>query len=238
MSTDAVNATTSPLGHLKASPFDRGRLLLKDVTLVAVGSPKYLEGMWRAIEYSRRDIEWGDVKIITSIPCNSIDEWNWAIIYELKNFIDTDYCMLVHPDGFVVNAESWKDEFLQYDYIGAPWPLPQDEYSYRTPDGEIVRVGNSVSIRSKRILHMPHELEIAWRPYFGNTNEDGFLTCHNRRLLQHFGCRFAPLEVAKWFSREMDIPDNAEVESPFAFHMHDTIPGRNEKYRSLIYETV
>ncbi len=142
--------------------------------------------------------------------------------------------MLVHPDGFVVNPESWKPEFLKYDYIGAPWPMPTDRYSYRTPDGEIVRVGNSVSIRSKKMLNLPYEMEFAWRSYYGNTNEDGFLTCHNRRLLQHFGCKFAPIEVAKYFSREMDIPENADVDKPFAFHMHDTMPGRNEQYRELM----
>lgn len=211
-------------------------LKLPNITLVALGSHRYIEGMYRALDHSRRDIEWGDVKMITSIDCKSIDEWNKAIIYELRNFIETDYCMLIHPDGFVVHPESWRDEFLNFDYIGAPWPIPTDDYSYRTPDGEIVRVGNSVSIRSRKILNLPYELEFAWRPYYGNTNEDGFLTCHNRRILQHFGCKFAPIETAKWFGRELDIPENREVESPFSFHLHDTVPGRNEKYKSLVYE--
>jgi len=208
-------------------------LELPQITLIALGSTN-IEGMWRALEYSQRGINWGAVKLITEIQCNSIDEWNKAIIYDLRRYVDTDYCMLIHPDGFVVNPESWRDEFLQYDYIGAPWPMPTDHYSYRTPDGEIVRVGNSVSIRSRRMLNLPFELEFAWRPYFGNTHEDGFLTCHNRRLLQHFGCRFAPIEVAKYFSRELDIPENADVENPFAFHLHDTQVGRNEQYKHLI----
>lgn len=208
-------------------------LQLPNVTLVALGTTN-ITGMINALQQSQRDIKWGAVKLITQIPCNGIDEWNRAIIFDLKNFIDTDYCMLVHPDGFVVNPDSWRDEFLNYDYIGSPWPMPTDPFSYRTPDGEIVRVGNSVSIRSRRILHLPYELEMAWRPYYGNTHEDGFLTCHNRRLLQHFGCKFAPIEVAKYFGREMDIPENADVENPFAFHMHDTQPGRNEQYKKLM----
>src|SRR3990167_6435173 len=207
--------------------------LLKDITLIALGSTN-VEGMFRALEYSKQGIEWGAVKLITQVECKTIGEWNKAIIYDLRRFVDTDYCMLIHPYGFVVHPESWKPEFLDYDYIGAPWPLPVDDYSYRTPDGEIVRVGNSVSIRSKKILNLPHELELAWRPYFGNTNEDGFITCHNRRLFQHYGAKFAPIDVAKWFSREMEIPENQEVESPFTFHLHDNQPGRNEQYKSLI----
>jgi hypothetical protein len=208
-------------------------LQLPNVTLIALGSTNVL-GMANALERSSRDIKWGAVKLITEVQCNSIDEWNHAIVFELRKFVDTDFCMLVHPDGFVVNADSWRPEFLNYDYIGAPWPLPSDDYSYRTPDGEIVRVGNSVSIRSKEMLHLPYQLEVVWRSYFGNTNEDGFLTCHNRRLFQHYGARYAPIEVAKYFSREMDIPENADVESPFAFHMADNYPGRNEKYRALM----
>jgi hypothetical protein len=208
-------------------------LELKNITLIALGS-KNIEGMYHALEYSKRGIEWGAVKLITEINCPTIDDWNRAIVFDLRRYVDTDFCMLVHPDGFVVHPESWRPEFLHYDYIGAPWPLPSDSYSYRTPDGEIVRVGNSVSIRSKALLELPYQTEAAWRAYFGNTNEDGFLTCHNRRLFQHFGARYAPIEVAKHFSREMEIPENADVESPFAFHYHDTRPGRNIKYKELM----
>lgn len=210
-------------------------LNLYNVTLIAYGSTN-LEGMYRALEYSQKGIKWGDVKMVTPKPeILSIDDWNKAIIYDLRNHVDTDYCMLIHPDGFVVHPESWRPEFLDYDFIGSPWPLPTDNYSYRTPDGEIVRVGNSVSIRSRKILHLPYELEFAWRPYFGNTHEDGFLTCHNRRLLQHFGCRFADIEVARYFGRELDIPENQDIEDPFCFHLHDTMVGRNVKYRDLVY---
>lgn len=208
-------------------------LQLPNVTLIAMTSVN-LEGHYKALEYSSKDIEWGAVKLITQLPLNNIDEWNHAIVYDLRRFVDTDFCMLIHADGFVVNPESWRDEFLQYDFIGAPWPLPTDRYSYRTPDGEIIRVGNSVSIRSKALLELPYQMEVAWRSYFGNTNEDGFLTVHNRRLFQHYGARYAPLSVAKYFSREREIPENEDVDKPFAFHLHDTVPGRNEQYKDLI----
>lgn len=211
---------------------------LKDVTLVAVTGRDF-ESHYQALEYSKRGINFGAVKLITSLPINNVDDWNKAIIYDLRNFIDTEYCLLVQGDGFVVNPESWRDEFLDYDYIGAPWPLPTDDYSYRTPDGDIVRVGNGgTSLRSKKILNLPYELEFAWRSYFGNTHEDGFLCCHNRRLLQQFGVKFAPIEVAKYFSREIDIPENADVDKPFAFQFHDVFTGRNEEYRHLMHDEI
>lgn len=206
---------------------------LPEITLIALGSTN-VPGMVNALERSSRDIRWGAVKLVTEVHCPTIDDWNHAIVFDLRKYVDTKFCMLVHPDGFVVNANSWNPEWLNYDYIGAPWPLPTDDYSYRTPDGEIVRVGNSVSLRSKEMLELPYQLEVAWHSYFGNTNEDGFLTCHNRRLFQHFGARYAPIEVAKNFSRELDIPENQEVQFPFAFHLHDTNPGRNEQYKVLM----
>lgn len=208
-------------------------LNLPNVTLIALGSTNII-GMINALEKSQKGIKWGAIKLITEIQCNTIDQWNRAIVFDLRHFVDTEFCMLVHPDGFVVHPESWKEEFLNYDYIGAPWPLPTDPFSYRTPDGEIVRVGNSVSIRSKALLELPYQMEVAWRSYFGNTHEDGFLTCHNRRIFQHMGARYAPIEVAKYFSRELDIPENEDVEFPFAFHLHDTQPGRNIRYKNLV----
>lgn len=208
-------------------------LNLPQVTLVALGS-KNIEGMFRALEYSSRKISFGSVKLITEIECKTIDEWNHAIIYDLRKYIDTPFCLLVHPDGFVVNPESWLDEFLRWDYVGAPWPYPKDSYSYRDGAGNVVRVGNSVSLRSQKILNLPYELEFLWRSYYGNTNEDGFLCCHNRIELEYHGVKFAPIEVAKYFSRELDIPENADVDKPFCFHMHDIHPGRNEEFRYLL----
>ncbi len=204
---------------------------LPNVTLICMTSLDY-EGHYKALEYSKQGIEWGAVKLITSVPMRTLDEYSHAMIYNLRNFVDTEYCVTIQNDGFIVNPESWNPEWLNYDYMGAPWPLPIDDYSYRTPDGEIVRVGNGgVSLRSKKILNLPYELEFAWRLYYGNANEDGFLTCHNRRLLQHYGVKFAPLEVAKYFSREHEIPENQDVDKPFGFHK---LNGRNQQYANLI----
>lgn len=192
-------------------------LKLPNVSLIALTN-KDFEGHKRAIDKSCEGIEWGDVKIIWDEKITNINEWNRKIIYELHNYISTDFAMLIHADGFVVNPACWKDEFLAYDYIGAPWPLPQDDYSYRTPAGELIRVGNSVSIRSKRLLEFPEKQNLLeWKSYYGNTNEDGFLCVHNRDILKANGIKFAPLEVAKYFSKEHEIPENKGIDT-FAFH--------------------
>ena len=197
---------------------------------MACGSSN-LEGMKKALEYSARGIDWGAILLISPDPVlSTIDKWNKFIVYELGKYIYTDFALLIHPDGFVVNPESWRDEFLEYDYVGSIWPLPKDNYSYRDPLGNIIRVGNSVSLRSKRLLDLPNELSMEWMAYYGNTNEDGFLSVHNRHVFEANGCNFAPLGVAKWFGREHEVSENQDVDKPFVFH---EFYGRNSQYRNL-----
>lgn len=43
------------------------------------------------------------------------------MIKELNKYIETDYVLIVQYDGFILNPKAWMDEFLEYDYIGAPW---------------------------------------------------------------------------------------------------------------------
>jgi len=187
---------------------------LPEITLVALTS-KDFEGHKKAIDKSCEGIEFGDVKLIWDEKITSIDEWNKKIIYELPNYISTTHALLVHADGYVVHPELFREEWLTYDYIGAPWPLPVDDFSYRDESGSIVRVGNSVSIRSKKLMDLVATRE--WKSYYGNTNEDGFICCHNRKWLEEHGCVFAPLEVAVHFSKEHTIDENFGLET-FAFH--------------------
>lgn len=189
---------------------------LPNVTLIALTNRDF-EGHKKAIDKSCEGIKWGGVKIIWDESITSIDDWNRKIVYDLTDYVDTEFCMLIHADGYVLHPEAWRETFLAYDFIGAPWPLPSDDYSYRTPGGELVRVGNSVSIRSKRLLDLPRQLGLEWRSYYGNTNEDGFLNVHNRDILKEHGIKFAPLEEAIYFSREHELPENQGIKT-FAFH--------------------
>ena len=149
-------------------------LNLDNITLIALTSIK-LEKTIKALLYSCKDIKFGAVKLVSDIkPDNipepiaheycekmsNIDEWNHAVIYKLGKYIDTQFAILIHDDGFIVNSNSWKPEFLDYDYIGAPWPQPNDSFSFRDINNEIIRVGNSVSLRSKRLIDLPTVLNL------------------------------------------------------------------------------
>lgn len=195
-------------------------LRLPDVTLIALTN-KNIPAHEEAIRKSSEGITWGAVKLIVDYGCTSIDEWNRKIIYELHNYVQTSHAMLIHADGYVINPECWRNEWLQYDYIGAPWPLPRDSFSYLDDRGNLQRVGNSVSLRSSRLLRLPDELNLEWKSYFGYTNEDGFLSCHNRSTLEAHGCKWAPLKEAIHFSKEHTIEENKNIEKTFAFHQVD-----------------
>lgn len=168
-----------------------------------------------------------EIEIIGISKIKNISEWGKFVIFELHKYIDSDFIILIHPDGFIVNPQSWSDDFLNYDFIGAPWKLPKDNFSYRDFFGNIIRVGNSVSIRSKRILKLPSEIGLKWENFDHDfPHEDGFLTVQNRHILQENGIKFPTLEVACRFGREATIPENKNSQ-PFTFHKWS---GRNKDY--------
>jgi hypothetical protein len=198
-------------------------LKLPDVTLILLTNRDF-RGAKAAIDISSAEIEWGDAKIIWDEKITGIDEWNRKIIYELPKYVDTSHAMLIHQDGYVINPQLWNPEWLELDYIGAPWPLPQDDYSYRDDLGRLQRVGNSVSLRSKELMRAVALTRDSYfwsfKEKYGNTNEDGYISCHNRSLLEELGCKFATLEQAVHFSKEHEIPENKDI-TTFAFHQVD-----------------
>ena len=215
-------------------------LTLPNVTLVAMAS-KNINATADALMYSSQKINFGEVLLIshrkpfflskkinfkTTSKTKNIDEWSYKIVYDLSDYINTDYIMLIHSDGFIVNPDQWRDDFLNYDYIGSPWPMPKDDYSYKDINNNIVRVGNSVSLRSKRLLDLPKQIKMPWGPFHGFYNEDGFICVKNKHIFEEHGHRFAPLEVAKYFAHESIIPEIAGIK-PFAFHRYI---GTNAQY--------
>ncbi len=214
------------------------KLELPTITLVMMGTIN-LEGHIKALEYSCQGVHFGKVKLITNTPfthnfieycyidpIKGIDQWNHDIVFKLGDYIDTEFALLIHPDGFVVHPECWKDEFLSYDFIGAPFPLPRDNFSYRDINGKLQRVGNSVSIRSKKLLDLPKKLNMEWKAFHGFTNEDGYICVNMRHVFEEHGCKFAPIELAVHFSQEVPLPETQGI-VPFAFHKYK---GENRKY--------
>jgi len=191
-------------------------LKLPQITLVALTN-KNIPAHEEAIRKSCEGIEWGAVKLIVDYKCTSIDIWNYKILYELHNYVDTEFAMLIHADSEIVHPEKWNNDWLNYDYCGSPWPLPKDDYSYRTPSGKLVRVGNSVGLRSKKLMELaastPKEYFWSFKEKYGNSNEDGYISCHIREFLEENGCKFMPFEEAIYFGKEHELPENQGVDT-------------------------
>jgi len=212
---------------------------LNNVTLVAVGSTKIKNTIFALME-SQKGIEFGDVILVShekpdDLPSEirfeqcekmeSIKDYNHYIIFNLHKHIKNDYCLIVQHDGYILRPEKWDERFLDYDYLGAPWPFRDN--SFIDPFGKHIRVGNGgFSLRSKRLLNVPNKAEIVFDVNQGDFykhmgansySEDGNICVHNRHIFEEHGCKFAPVELAAHFSQEHDCPEIVGISS-LGFH--------------------
>lgn len=135
-------------------------------------------------------------------------DYNRVTLNLLPQLIKEDFVLIVQADGFAVNPQSWSDQFLSYDYIGAvmnPVWVPNRDHA----------VGNGgFCLRSRRLLNALREINI--EPT--NRNEDTEICCAHRLCLeQQYGIRWAPQELAHQFSIEW-IVDNPWLGKSFGFH--------------------
>ena len=180
--------------------------LIDKVTLSAiVGNPKYLEQTIKAIRFSKKNIPFSKVQILSSvdfdepdIKCIKIPEldykqYNSFVIKNYNDYINSEFVLHVQNDGFIINSHVWTDEFLNYDYIGALWPL---HLASNNPEW---RCGNGgFTLRSKKFL----EISQKYCPDDGGGNED-YLVCQKYRhiFLEH-NLKYAPNNIAAKFSIE------------------------------------
>lgn len=197
------------------------RLRLPDVTLCCVDTRAPSQALY-AMRRSLSQVEFGEallistedakahlpsdrsVRLVTIPPLKSIDEYSRFMLTELRHHISSDYVLVIQWDGFVVDRLYWRDEFLKWDYIGAPW------YHGKSLGG----VGNGgFSLRSKRLLNATRG---ATAPV--GEPEDATICVHQRRRLeQDHGIRIAPVELASEFSCEY-----GPYRRSFGFHgMHN-----------------
>jgi len=188
---------------------------LKDITLLGIDCVD-LDRLKLVADISCRDISFGAVKLLSSIPdddsrvvpirpINSSKEYSDFCIKEMHRYVDTKYVLVFQYDGFVLNPDAWSDVFFAYDYIGAPW--------YHLGD---LRVGNGgFSLRSKRLLvwlaehyNVPH---VRLHP------EDVFISRFARPFLEKEGMVFAPEDVATKFAWE-GSEHSVVWDGQFGFH--------------------
>lgn len=218
--------------NISVAPDSSWIVKIPSIALVAVAStkvPETIEAMrkcqaqfsfTKSILCTHEDIAPEGIEIVKTEKLD-YEGYNRFVAMELWKHVDADYVILCQNDGYILNGQKWESRWLEYDYIGAPWPIPEDDKTYRTPSGQLVRVGNGgFTLRSRKLLRAPSILGLTFTDNgTGFPHEDGFLCVHNRDELEKNGIKFAPLEIALKFSRELPVPERTDNDT-FGFHKY------------------
>lgn len=206
---------------------------LDNITLVAAtGASKDVDKTIKALEFSCKNIVFKNVKLlcpqannikheyIETFEIDELDRINYSklMINDLHKYIDTDFCITIQYDGFVIDHKKWNNHFLNFDYIGAPW-LGSNTYHFYN------RVGNGgFSLRSKKFLLESKELEyqsdIQFTPVIPKeetiTPEDWFMCCYKYKHMVQRGIKFADIFTAYNFS--VEHPNNLNFHLEYKYY--------------------
>jgi hypothetical protein len=217
---------------------------LNDVTVVTIDGVGKNSDALKALKYTCKKINFGDVLYFSpknwskdkfykfiEIPNLSYDEYNRFCLVDLVKYVNTNYVLIIQDDGFVHNPELWNNDYLKYDYIGAPWP--KQHLFFNTKRWPMIHrnlcesnveyhVGNGgFTLRSKKLLE---EVAKMYLQEHKDIPEDVLICIGFRKKLEELNLKFAPYKVAKTFSCESIYIEN-DVNDPkntFGFHGRDT----------------
>tara|TARA_B100001057_G_C22631327_1_gene864503 strand:- start:106 stop:828 length:723 start_codon:yes stop_codon:yes gene_type:complete len=195
------------------------------VDLVTINTNSVEAGI-KALEYSQKTIKFnntylfssenvsGDFELIKINKFKNVIEYNNFII-KLTDYIDSEFVLIVQPDGYLINPLKWSDNFLNYDYIGAPWPsdkkwlnrwskYPSNIKNPIHKNIEFNRIGNGgFSLRSKKFLEYSSNFESNFIK--NGVPEDIFLNLVNFDLAKENNIKYPDIETAINFSYETPL---------------------------------
>ncbi len=214
---------------------------LPNVTLISYDNTDDPSRTLRALEFSSREIKFADVVLVCRNRPNGSNGTTIQRVHEhgypaamnfevagLVNYIQTGFALCIHHDGYIINPKAWRDDWLKYDFIGAPWPrLPHANHPGKS---EFLhgRVGNTgFCLKSRAFMQATNELrdlfiKASKRPdrYGQQYSGDAFCCQHQRPALEQRGITFAPVEVAADFAWESNI-EEVPGDRPYAFGFHN-----------------
>ncbi len=130
------------------------KLQLPDITLCMMDTtcPELAR---LAVEDSLRGIDFGSVIIFSNTdlkirgtqwvevaPWLTHEDYNKFFWYQVPKYLNTSHAIFIQWDSWIINILCWTNEFLKYDYIGAPWWY-EDNWN----------VGNGCGLRSTRLMN-------------------------------------------------------------------------------------
>lgn len=144
---------------------------------------------------------------------NSIMEYSEFLLKCMWPFLPEDgHSLIIHWDGFAANKSLWNDDFLQVDYIGAPWDWAPDSYC----------VGNGgFCLRSNALIKACSDVMVRRHPevLFGHA-EDIVICRLYRDYFEKKGFKFADKKLASRFSYET----GSRTGQTFGFHAPENMP--------------
>lgn len=187
-------------------------------------------------------IKFGAVKLLTDKPTQSpyrvqvppiknLTEYSRFMIKESWKYIPTEYVQVVQHDGWILNPDSWEEDWYRYDYIG---PL-----FFRETQINNNSVGSGgFSFRSKKLMKFVAEKSGPFVPGWGwhaYIHEDGVITKGMKHMMAPNGFAFAPPDRAARYgyggNKHLFCP------KPFGFHgfyaLRDLDPEYNARYLAL-----
>lgn len=170
------------------------------------------------------------VKLLTSQPTDytyrieiphigSLIHYSIFVLKEIYKYIDTKHLLIVQRDGWILNPQSWNDEWFKYDYIGAlfnQWDKPP-----------IMGVGG-FSFRSTALMKSVSNKYPDWNNNEEDAQrlqqikpgyyEDGMIAIRLRPQLEREGFKFATIEDGAKFSAGGNPNLDYHYEKPFGSH--------------------
>ena len=208
------------------------KLKLPNVTILAATSIN-INQTQRAMRISLQNISFGAAKLLSSsppkkkysdiervsIPPMNFLDYSRLIIEDLHKYFETSHCLIVQADSFVVNSDLWKDEFLEFDYIAAPWSDKIQVNPNLVLNMKENVVGNGgFSLRSHKLAKTTSKINFKSLK-FPIKSEDVVICHYLYKQMIEKGIRFAPPELAAQFSMEnVNHLYGQDVNSVFGFH--------------------
>jgi len=180
------------------------RVFMKRLTIAIIDTAYHVlshRAMNKALEITRaesllvlsdRDFFPGS-KYVKIDPIKNKFDYSDLALKELGKHINTDFVLVIQYDGMPIDPLMWLPEFLNYDYIGAPWRWYPEGYS----------VGNGgFSLRSRKLTDLCLDQSMLLTSGIEECQEDVHIGILYKNWLVSKGVQYAPVPLASKFSAE------------------------------------
>jgi hypothetical protein len=144
-------------------------------------------------------------------------DYELAVMREPSQHVKTSHLIHMEWDSAVLNRSAWTEDWLQYDFIGAPW-VAHHEPGWPPCDGHTNNVGNGgFSLKSVRFCELTRAATEVFKGDLAMYSSDAWPCRSIRPWLEERSMKFAPERVADRFSCE-----NRIYSGQFGMHGRET----------------